>query len=305
MIVEVEGETGVGKSAFVYSAPLPLVGCAFDAGVNRALFGTVWKRWENIDIQVVKYPPALEDMSAVEKFWNRNGGRAITVYLLPQPIQISTRLQGCRELWNKFTFIATKATQSMSIASIVVDTGTIARRVAADAYLETLQNDSKTSGRQQLLEVEWGRPGDMIRSVYTAMQNQAEAFDTLGKQKHLVVTHHLTPVRQNIMDSKGEMHSVVVNNANGTPKLQMEGLGNTYRFVDVAMRMGIELVDNPMQAGSKIVTVQGVFTKCGYDLSLQGKSIVSPTWDSLANLLNRNLHPRARIELRDKEVPVK
>ena len=129
-----------------------------------------------------------------------------------------------------------------------------------------------------------------------------EAFAQQGVQKQVITTHHLAEMRQEFMDSKGEMQSVILKGADGKPLLQMEGLHNTYRFVDVALRMDKSQVDNVMVPGSKIAVVQARFQKCGYDLSLEGTTLITSTWDVLAKKLNTNLHPKAQIQLRDRDI---
>lgn len=300
MILSLEGDTSAGKSTLMYTGPLPMVVGAFDAGSIRALYGTRWHTFDGIDIQQVKWPPPVDDMNAVKAFWKRNNGRAITIYMLPQELQTSQLLQGNRVLWNVFTKVITNAIMDKDIKTVGVDTMTIARRVAADSYLETLQNTPATASRVQLLEVEWGKPGDYIRTCYTTAQNQAETFAQMGVQKHFVVTHHLTEQRVDKVNSRGEKESHVILDVTGKPLWQLEGLRNTYRFVDVALRLAKKQIPHPVTAGAKLTTIIGTYMKCGYDISLEGQEILSPTWDSLANALNTNLHPMAQIELRDK-----
>lgn len=297
MILSSEGNAGFGKSSFAYTAPFPIVAAAFDAGVERALFGNRWKQYEGIDIEVIKYPPDMTNVNIHLEKWHRNGGKSITVYLFPQPIQTSTRLQGVRSLWNNMTILMNEAIQDPEVATVVFDTMTIARRIAADAYLETLQADPKTSGRVSLLEVEWGRPGDMIRNLYSTCQNQAEAFAGVGIKKNFVMTHHLQDTRDNVPDSTGTLHSLVRYDSSHNPYQHLEGLANTYRFVDVAMRFSDGLIVDPFTQ-EKTMGVMGEFMKCGYDLSKKGKKIGITNWDGLARYLNVDMHERGRIPLR-------
>ena len=94
---------------------------------------------------------------------------------------------------------------------------------------------------------------------------------------------------------------MIVTDSQGKPVMEMEGLYNTYRFVDVALRNGKIQVAHPVVSGQKMTVTQGTFMKCGYDISLEGSTIGSPTWDGIAKVLNKNLHPKARIQLREEE----
>jgi len=283
----------------MYSGPLPGVFFSFDAGVNRALFGSMnSKLFKGIDIEVVQYPmPDIVDLAALEKFWTRSENKAITVYLLPQTMQTSVLLEGNRILWNRFTQHCNHAVMLKSIATVGIDTATLMRRVAADCYLETLQVNKKANDplRTSLLQVEWAQPGNMVRSIYTQIQNQNEFFMEQGVRKNYVITHHLTDRRLN---------EKVVTDAQGNPIQDMEGLHNTERFLDVMLRMEKKPVDIVDPFGDKVgkeMGIEATFRKCGIDISLEGSKIVNPTWDSLAKVLNKSLHPKAQIMLRDLE----
>lgn len=297
MIISLEGNAGFGKSSFMYTAPLPIVSGAFDAGVERALFGSRWKQFEGIDIDIIKYPPDMTNMNWHKAHWQRNEGKSITVYLFPQPVQSSYALGKVRKLWNDSTMILNEAIMDPRVATVGFDTMTIARRIAADAYLEDLQNKPGGQNRSNLIEVEWGRPGDMIRNLYSTAQNQAESFANVGIKKNFVMTHHLVPIRDNVPDHTGALHSVVRYDSHHNPYEHLEGLANTYRFVDVAMRFADGLIEDPF-TGVKSLGVIGEFMKCGYDLSKKGTKFEITNWDGLARYLNADLHPRGRIPLR-------
>lgn len=298
MFLSLEGNQASSKSTILYSGPLPIVVCSFDAGVNRALNGKMWRLFQNIDIEVVQYPPTMDvmDMTATRKKWIRNNGRAITVYLLPEPAQIAgAKLSGVRELWNIFTGLFNAALLDNNIKLVGIDTATIARRVAADAYLEELQ---QTSNRQQLIQIEYAKPNDMVRAIYTRAQNQLEVTGDAHVEKHVVLTHHLDDRRREMLNAKGEQVSIIVQDSKGNAVQDMEGLKKTYNFVDVAIRLEQGMVPIMFDPKKQEPGVIGTYMKQGFDLSAVGKVIYNPTWDTIAADLNTGLSPNAQIPLR-------
>jgi hypothetical protein len=300
MIIELEGDSGTGKSTFLYTGITPMVVFAFDAGAVRALYGSKHEWFADRDVEIVKYPVPEEELGKLKSKWKRSPN-AITVHLLPQPLQTGIALQGVQRLWNTFMTMWNMAKDDPEIPTVGVDTMTIARRVAADCHLEYMQATPLKPGermRQNLIQVEWGKPGDMIRTMYTQAANQSESFIASGVQKHFIFTHHLQEVRVNSVDSQGNPTSHV-QYFGGKPLKEMEGLHNTDRFMDVCLRVEQIAVDHPTIKGSKIIAVEGTYLKCGYNLSLKGTKVLMGTWDQLAVKLNEGLHPIARIQLRD------
>ena len=256
MIISIEGEEATGKTTIAYSAPLPIVGISFDLGIERALYGAKFNElFKGVDIQVVPYTDTKTGIPA-----NLTG---IIIFELPQPIQLDSRVRvGCVELWDRTLKLVSSALTSQHVATVVVDTMTIARRARADAYLQEL-------GRKQLLPVEWGIPNDSIRRIYTL---------AAGTHKHLAAVHHLTDQYVDVPDGHGGTKSIT------TGVRIFEGLSNTYRFVDVAVRN----VKKKGQVSSHVL-------KCGYNLSLEDIETPNMTWDKLATQIEDSLGGRIHI----------
>jgi hypothetical protein len=260
MILSLEGDEATGKSALAYTGPLPIVGFGFDFGAKRAIYGGLYlKFFKDLKIEMVPY---VKDTNP-EAFdhWHRN---AITVYELPQPVQLgTTRIKGCREMWRYFIILIAKAMSDPGVKTVVVDTMTVARRVKADAHLQELQENPKQgeAPRVRLLQVEWGPPNDAMRQLYTTAS---------GLEKNFVGIHHLTAERQQHINSKGEVEQILTGN-----KL-LEGLNGTYRFVDVALRM--------TKVRGKGVTAS--MEKCGYNLVIEGTKKENPCWDDVVDWVN-------------------
>lgn len=303
MILSLEGQAGSGKSNLLYTSPLPMVVFAFDFGATRALFGSRHTLFRGIDIQFIEYPPTLHlmDLAGATKFWKRNNGWAITVYLMTPGIQVGTKVTGMAEMFNSFTALYNRAKEDPEIISIGIDTATVMRRIANSAHLQNVQRQNPD--RVNLIQIEYGRPNEQVRSTYQDIQNIIEmsmvrSFSDDTPQKHLIITHHLEKVYVKKMNSKNEEVSVEVTDIQGRPIWQLEGLSETMRYVDVGLRLEPRMFDVFGQPGKKAMGVEATFIKCGYDLSRTGEKIENPTWDSLARLLNQHLDGPLKVGLR-------
>ncbi len=262
MILSIEGDEATGKTTLAYSAPLPIVGFAFDMGIERAIKGGKYEElFAGLGINIVPYD---KDNNEYATAWE---GQDITIFELPSPIQLdSMRLQGNTALWLYSINAMAAAFSDPRIVSIVVDTMTVARRTKASSHLEYLQNAAyDTEGnqiskpREQLIQIEYGKINDAIRDIYTT---------GAGVKKNLIATHHLTDERKAAPGPDGKIEQVL------TGEKILEGLAQTHRFVDVAIRTSKE--DGQ---------IKGELRKCGYSLAMEGTVIANPTWDSLANLI--------------------
>ena len=273
MLLAIEGEEGCGKTTLAYTAPRRLVGFAFDMGVERALYGGKHgELFKDTKIQIVPYG---KDPTTVSS-WD---GYDLTIYELPQPIQLDTILVvGAKELWDYFLFLLVKALKDDGVRSIVVDTMTVARRVKADAYLEGLQANTQPNRqpRERLLQIEWGATNDAIRGIYTTLA---------GVKKNLVAVHHLTDERKETIDGAGKVIQSL------TGQRILEGLTQTYRFVDVAIRN-----EKLQWTDEKDPKVQTVFRKCGYNLGMEGFAIANPTWNLLSQVIEDTLGGSLKLE---------
>lgn len=266
MLLSIEGEEACGKTTLAYTIPPPVVGFAFDLGVERALHGAKNEWFEGLSIQVIPYR-ANAPLGAPEDF-----NSDITIFELPQPVQLDTnQIHGASQLWSYFIERLAKAIQNSDVKSIVVDTMTIARRVKADAYLQELQEATPTGQqkRKQLIQIEWGNTNDAIRSIYTAIA---------GTKKNMVAVHHVTDERKESLNSKGEVVQVLTGNR------ILEGLSQTYRFVDVAIK-------NVNNGGN----IESTFRKCGYNLSID-VPLRNPKWATIVTAIEDSLGGKLTLE---------
>src|SRR3990172_833912 len=268
MLLSIEGDEASGKTTLAYSAPLPIIGSAFDMGGERALLGGKYQDlFTGLTIERVKYgqKPSGEPYD-------------ILVYELPPPINIDTTLvKGAKEMWAYFLPKVVAAIQDQEVKTVVIDTATIARRVRVNAHLQQLQEDAIAKGevpRRQLLQIEYGNPNDAMRDIY--------AF-AAGQTKNLVLVHHLTDERGDHINSKGEVQQVL------TGKRILEGLNGTDRLVDVSIRT----------TKTSRHTIDGEFKKCGYDLNIEGSKIPDPTWDRIVNRISMAVGERIQFDTRN------
>lgn len=278
MLLSIEGDEATGKTTLAYSAPLKVVGFALDMGFERAVMGGKYAElFEGVKIKVI---PWHKDASALdaEQWWKDND---ITVFELPSPIQLeATRLQGFRYLYGYFIQVLTKALLDYDIASVVIDTMTVARRIKAQAHLEYLQNSAYDSHgtllpdktpRVKLQQIEYGVVNDAMRDIYTM---------GAGVRKNMVVTHHLTDEYQKTPGTEDSLP---------TGKRVLEGLAGTHRFVDIAVRMEKDKKKHQLSCELK---------KVGYSLGLEGSVLSNPTWNSIVKLIMAGTGDRIPFELR-------
>ncbi len=280
MILSIEAEEGEGKTTMAYTAPGPVVGFQFDMGAERALYGGKFKDlYEGYDILMVPYDP-----EETEALWS---GHDITIYELPAPVQMNTTLvNGSKELWRHFIRMFLKAYDDPHVSSLVFDTMTIARRVCCDARLQVLQEAVLLpSGgvkpgevlRQQLTQLEYGRPNDAVRGLYLRRPLTKD-----NKAKNIIAVHHLTDEYSRVLGAGGKV------TVDATGKRILEGLNNTYRFVDVAVRLS-----------KKDMGIQMVLKKMGYTLSMPEMTIENPTWNKLVSRISQELEGRIPFDYRE------
>ena len=291
MLLSIEGDEATGKTTLAYSAPLPIVGFAYDMGIERAIKGGKYDElFKDVSIEVIPYVKGVTYLEA-DAPWKAFD---ITIFELPSPIQLdSMRLKGFNDLWLYSINLMAAAFSDPRIATIVVDTMTVARRTKANAWLEHLQNAAyDPSGnlipdgrggflkpREQLIQIEYGKVNDAIRDVYTT---GAGVKWSDGRPKNLIAVHHLTDERKDGLDPDGKVVQML------TGKRILEGLANTHRFVDVALLTTKENKE-----------IKGELRKCGYNLDLEGTMLANPTWDSVATLVSMSLGGRIEIDRRN------
>ncbi|KKL77387.1 hypothetical protein LCGC14_2035370 [marine sediment metagenome] len=288
MLLSIEGDESTGKSTLAYSGPIPVVGFAFDMGAKRAMMGGRFKElFDGVDIHHVPYDTQSVLQGRMEGETGLWEGHDITVFELPPPIQLdSIRVKGYLLLWTYFIAMCAKALMANQVKTIVVDTMTVARRVKADAYLESLQNVAfdPTTGeriivqgqemkmRERLQQIEYGNPNDAIRDIFST---------GAGVDKNLIAVHHLTDEYATRPNAKGELVEVA------TGKRVLEGLKNTHRFVDICVLMSKD-------AGH----IKGKFLKFGYNLPMEGTTQDDPTWDTIADLVAMTTGDRIQLDRR-------
>lgn len=241
---------------------------------ERAAYGSAFpKFFEGLTIKQHAYkagekPPGYE-------------GADITSYTCPMPMQLGGRNTGFEELWEYFLELYVRWLQDPATAhgTFVIDTLTSLTRVSRDAYLQELQTKNPAQDRQQLQQIEYGRPDEKIRAVL----RNAKAM-----QRNLVVVHHLRPEYGQVQrDGK-----VVTGPIPGA--FEHDGIGNVMQLVDVRLRQE----KNNAQLTSK-------FLKCGPKLDLESMpALGGMTWDFMIGLIESGWYGPAydRREAKKEEV---
>jgi len=269
VIINVEGEEKSGKSSFAYTAPLPLVVFSTDLGHQRAIYGKLYPEFfQGLKIQEVKYKkPQIEWVNGQARAkveWEPFTGNDITVYEMPIPMQIDlNKVEGFMAQWSYMLTIYLAAMQDELVQSVAMDTMTLVYKNKCEAYLEEL-NTRGGGARKQLLQVEYGHPNEGIRSLYDLAR---------ASGKNLVAVHHLRDHYVSRPKASGEIESV----ADGT--LETDGMRETNKKVDIVLR--IEKKDGKLW---------GKMPTCGPNLAMENTPILSPTWDSLMDMVEMGWH---------------
>ncbi len=285
MLLSIEGDEATGKTTLAYSAPLPIVGFAYDMGIERAIKGGKYEElFADLNINIIPYNK--EETHLEDEPWKDSD---ITIFELPSPIQLdSMRLVGNTKLWLYSINLMAAAFSDPKIATVVVDTMTVARRTKASSHLETLQNaaydatGNRIPGvnlREQLIQIEYGKINDAIRDIYTT---GAGVKQVDGRPKNLVATHHLTDERREALDKDGKVVQML------TGEKILEGLAQTHRFVDIAL---LTIKENK--------EIKGELKKCGYSLGMEGMKLPNPTWDTVANAVSMGTGERIELDRRN------
>lgn len=272
MLMSLEGMAKTGKSTFMFTAPVPLVTFNWDMGIERAIHGAKYEEWfSECKIHVIPYVKDTEPKPQ----WK---GYDITIYELPPPIQLhGVKVHGFASLWDYFIQLCVAALTDPYVRTIGIDTMTLARRVRADAFLETLQDKAlreKKDMRERLTQFEWAVPDGDIRNIYATCE---------GFKKNLVAVHHMTDERTDGIDKDGRIVQGIL-----TGKRILEGLKNTDRLVDVGLQFSVK--DKQPLA---------TFVTCGSSLSLEGVSLAGPTWDTVMQVIEDTLGGTLQFERRN------
>lgn len=285
--VSIEAEVKQGKTTFAMTGPLPTVSFQWDQGVEGGLFGEYSNKvglLEGVEVEILNYLPSKLD-EYIKKIQSipPNG---ILVFNLPSLLQLDpVQYAGCTEMWKYAEKLLWYAQHTEQVATIVEDTMTAARELAAASHLEDSQHDRNVqilaavnnhakaehmpSPRLQLIQIEWAKPNDMIKDRFSS---------TKGSGKNLIATHHLTDEREKKADGQGRITEVL------TGRRTLQGYNKTYAQIDIAIRLGRERRKNVANQYEDMVI--GTFIWCRYNLALEGEEIVNPSWDKLMNYVS-------------------
>ena len=261
MLLSIEGNEGTGKTTLAYTAPLPIVGFQFDLGEDRAIYGAKYQDYfEGLNIEIV------EDGKESQRH-----DSDIVIYRIPRRIQIGDKFIGIKEQWQRVLKLIAECATNSGTNSVVLDTGTLARKLAIDAHMQEKQ--AKDPGRKQLLQIEYGVPNQEITNIYNT-------FKAVGK--NLISVHHLTEEYAPQVNRDGGVESMP------TGKRIMEGLNKTPQLMDVIIRTDV--------VNGEVVAT---YRKCGYNLSLVGSPTPNnPTWDSTVDQISMSLGGRIQFPRR-------
>lgn len=288
-IISVEGDEATWKTGFAYTAPMPSMGLQFDEGFDRAVYGVRYKElFQGVDFEEVEWDDPGLTIEKLQELWWR-GPNAVTVVHFPEPLQLDmVAKDGYSKMFSRFEQLFYWGLSDPVLKTLIVDTMSMGRDFAADSYLETLQKKRVGSEqmRQQLIEIEYKDPNAHIRTMYSS---------TKVKRKNFIATHHLTDERKDgPLGRDGKPTRVL------TGRQVLRGWNQTYKAVDVALRNKVIQTKDPTVPEGVSTLVECTYMKCGPDLSKVGKKLYNPTWNLVAEDVNRSIHlEKAKIELRE------
>lgn len=265
MILSIEGEEKTGKSSIAYTAPLPIVAFNLDMSWSRAIYGKLHPEYfKDLKIKAEPYKkPTVtwtNGQATAKVEYEPYAGNDITIYEMPAPLQVDTnKVEGFMAQWAYFMTIYVAAVQDPLVKTVVIDTGTLLYKNKCDAYLEEL-NTREGKVRKQLLQVEYGRPNEGIRSVYSFAKSTG---------KNLITVHHLRQHYAQRLARDGSIETY----ADGT--LETDGMRETDQHVDVVLRV------EKRKDGS----IVGSMPVCGLNLAVENTPIPGPTWDKLIDVI--------------------
>ena len=280
MNISVEAETGVGKSTFAFTAPKKLVNFNFDLGAEGAIYGYKYPElFQRFSIGIIPYEPSYLANYISTKCWSTSD---ITIIELPLPLHLHGELiKGRSELWDYFMKLFIAVCEDAEVRTIVLDTATQAKQVKVDAHIQLLQEqtiahnltqpkDKQEKIRQQLIEIEYGKPYGDMRAVYQYMT---------AIKKNLVALHQLKDKYETRINSKGQSEQMP------SGEQVLDGATKTMELMDVGLRLS--------DKGKK---VYGRVTKCRPNRNLEGDELENPTWNSVMDLLSMSLGGRVKME---------
>ena len=240
MILAIWGDNKTGKSTMAMTFPKPLVVFDFDLGSQRAL-------------------PLFH-----EEF--KQGLIKINQY--PMPLQFNLpRVEGARELWERFQQDYVDTLKDESIQTVVIDTATQLYAVVRMAYLEKLQDaqiaqdGEKVRLRIRLNQYEYAEP-------YHRLDTTIYAARSFGK--HLVLTHYQTSEYEIKFTERGR-ESVPTGN------YKLDGYKHTKGMVDILVEMRRERKKLP----------ECYVSDSGEGIVLEEMTIKTPTYDKLMSIIEQ------------------
>jgi len=259
------GDIKTAKTTLALTFPTPIFHQDFDFSFRRAI-PRIEQNNPNIKVviipaNVVATVPLIESADIVSKQYQ-------------MPVKLSRgNVKGSLGLWENEVipdFIA--AVMSPKIKTIVVDTGTLFRKLNTDAQLERAQISAQRNGRtrESLSQIEYGIPNTEMRGLISAVR-------TYGK--NLCITHHIGGIYQDVLKPNGS-ESVRIGDT-------WDGFNQLGAYVDVIVRTTIDKTTTP-----GISVPMAHIETCGYTLEAEGMALPYPSFESLLGLINglRNGH---------------
>jgi len=264
------GEEGTCKTTMALSFPKPLVHFDTDVGGFRR---AAWRlsAEELAQIESKSYPKPIQ----IEKLKGQLG-TPTTRIIVPK------KVEGMKELWQKFAQDFVDACMREDVCSLVVDSSTALWNICHQSHLQELQERQlsqhlkfkkgipfdENDYREKLLPIEYGPANDKMRTVL----HTARSFS-----KNLILTHYPTDEYGAIPDGKGN----VVEGKTGN--IIMDGFKETKKLSDMVMWLSVK---ETKVEGKTVRSPTAKITKCGLEgMGLNAVGLEIPaSYEGIINL---------------------
>lgn len=242
MIVAIWGENKTAKTTLALTFPSPIYHFDIDFGIDRARNSGYGK--ELLKDAVIETNP------------------------YSVPVQISSKVEGMRELWFKILKDYMDQLKKKEVKTIVFDTATQLLDVNRLSFLQERQEKDRTEGkrvREALGTFEYTEPNARMRSLF---------YMARAAGKNLVLTHYAQEEFKDRLTSTGQKESY------RTGVMLLHGFKDTSGLVDLVIHTFNKYSD------TGVPQPHGVITLSGLDLAMVGQEMEAPTYEKIEAMMS-------------------
>ena len=274
MILAIVGPDKSTKTSTSLYAPKPMVIFEFDIGTVER--GLRWKDHKNL--KYATYPRTIPDPPSLETILKT--GNDVYILRYPTPLGFGPATErDIKPIWNQFIKDFAVFLENKDIPTGSLDTATKCWWLCHTNHLQTLPPiDGRP--RTSLQNIEYGPANNLMSSLLYGIRNYDIAAQEYGwpcKNKHLMLTHHITDVYGPTLTERG-----IVNQATG--ELKLDGFKHTGSLIDLEIWLEVKQVELNEEKKARPV---GNIHLSAYSLDMVGQTIIEPTFDKIQKMIGR------------------